>query len=262
MHKKQKISILGSGNVAYHLSTCLYKTGLAIDAIYSRNIEHARELSDLVNAIPVNEISKLPDDSDLYLVAISDNAIESTANKLNKIFGRKPKVVHTSGMVSSSVFDKYFNHYGVFYPLQTFTKKRNIDLNEVPFFITANTIEFETALTNLATRITSKVNIINDNDRKVLHVAAIFSNNFTNFMYRISKEITEKNNLNFEHLFPLIKETSNKILDGLDPAQIQTGPAIRNDKNTIKKHILFLEKYPDFKDIYILLTDKIQNLIK
>ena len=254
MQKIKNITVIGSGNVATHLCKHLFDAKYKIDCIYSRDINKAKLLAKSVNANAVDDIAGLPAKSDLFLMAISDNAIDIVAKQLNKYLGRKINVVHTSGMVSSAIFRDYFDNYGVFYPLQTFTKNRDLDISKVPFCITANNKKLEKNLSVLANKISTNINIINDKERMKLHVAAVFVNNFTNFMFIIGKDITEKENLNFELLFPLIEETTAKILEGYNQKNIQTGPAIRSDKNTIKEHLKYLEKFPKYMKVYKTLT--------
>ena len=259
MQKIKNITIIGSGNVATHLGKYLYNAKYKIDYIYSRNIKNAKTLAKSVNADPVDDIAEVHAKSDLFLIAVSDNAIEIIAKQLNKYLGRKINVVHTSGMVSSEIFRGYFYNYGVFYPLQTFTKEREIDIKEVPFFITANNDDFEKKLFKVAKKLSSNINIISDKERKVLHVAAVFANNFTNYMYSISKDILESEKMEFDLLYPLIKETTDKVLSGYNPKKIQTGPAVRKDYNTIKQHLKYLKKYPEYKEIYKFLTEKVTD---
>ena len=259
MRKIHNITVLGAGNVAWHLTQNLFQQGIVVDFVFSRKMENAKKLADKVNAIACNNIKEITTRSDLYLFVVSDNAIEALSLQLSEKIGKDNYVAHTSGMVSSDIFKPYFNHYGVFYPLQTFTKNRKVEIEEVPFFITANTSQFSNNLEFLANQLSQNVQVLSDEKRKVLHIAAVFSNNFTNFMYSLSKNILENENLDFDYLLPLIKETASKVLDGYNPKEIQTGPAVRNDTNTINKHLEYLKKYPEMKEIYKFITEKIIN---
>ena len=225
-------------------------------------LKHLTTLSPKYNGSkksPVSKISELSASSDLFLFAVSDNAIEGLAKELCDCCGYNLNVAHTSGMVSSQVFDKYFNDFGVFYPLQTFTKNRNLNMEEIPFFITCNGSDFENIIYNLAIIISNNVKFITDEERKVLHVTAVFVNNFTNYLYTISEDILNNENLNIESIYPLIKETAMKVIDGAKPFEIQTGPAIRNDKMTIEAHLKYLHKYPKYSNIYRALTEAIKT---
>jgi len=259
MGKIKRITLIGSGNVAHHLGIALYQSGVKIDCVYSRSIKHAKTLADKLESIAIDNIDNIIDHSDLYLFAVSDNAIEILAKKLSSQLGYTKQVAHTSGMVSSNIFKDYFNSYGVFYALQTFTKNRELDMKKIPFMITSNDPTFENQLFNLAESISNNVSFVDDSKRKVLHVAAIFANNFTNYLYSISEDILQKENLNIDLLYPLIEETSKKIIEGESPKNIQTGPAIRNDIKTINSHLDYLKYNHEYKKLYKLMTKLIQK---
>lgn len=262
MGKIKSISLIGSGNVATHLGIALFEAGLKVDSVYSRNIDHAKLLGKILNSRFVDKIADISYDSDLYLISVNDNAVKDITKRLSDILGYNILVVHTSGMVSSEIFKADFNNYGVFYPLQTFRKKRKIDIVEVPFLITANSTDIENKLYELASRISNSVNFMSDSKRKALHVAAVFVNNFTNFMYSLSEEIVGKEKIDFDLLKPLIKETAMKVYEGEIPSQIQTGPAIRNDHNTINSHLDYLENNQVAKEIYEVITKSIVEKTK
>ena len=255
----QKLSLIGSGNVATHLGKSLFAAGIKIDTVFSRNIDNATELAEKIDSEPVNKIKNLSKNSDIYIFSVSDEAISPLAIMLSKYIGRHNRVVHTSGMVNSNVFKDLFDDYGVFYPLQTFTKNRELDISKVPFCITANNKNVENDLLTLANKISTDVNIIKDKERMKLHVAAVFVNNFTNFMYSIGKDITEKEKLDFGLLFPLMEETTAKVLEGYNPESIQTGPAVRSDENTVRQHLKYLKKFPKYMKVYKILTELIMK---
>ncbi len=257
MSRIKSVSFIGSGNVATHLAKALANSGINVKSIYSRNIVHAKLLGDLVGAKSTDKISEIAVDSDLFIFSINDSVIGDLAKKLKEKVGYDAFVAHTSGMVASEIFKEYFNDFGVFYPLQTFKKSRNIDINEVPFLIAGNSNTVENNLFELASMISDNVHFIDDAKRKVLHVAAVFANNFTNFMYSISDDIVQKENVDFQLLKPLIKETAMKIVDGQNPKEVQTGPAVRNDISTINAHLSYLENNATAKQLYQILTKSI-----
>lgn len=259
MGKIKSITLIGAGNVAHHIGTALFNAGLKIDCIYSRKINNAQSLAEKLNTSAIDNIENIVDNSDLYLFAISDDAIENIAKQLAIQLGYTKSVAHTSGMVPSNIFSNYFNNFGVFYPLQTFTKNRKLDIRKIPFLITSNSIDLENQLYNLAENISNNVSFIDDIKRKSLHVAAIFANNFTNYLYSISENIAEKENLDFNLLYPLIEETAKKIVEGKSPEKIQTGPAIRNDTKTIESHLEYLSYNQDYKQLYEEITKLIQS---
>ncbi len=246
-----KVIILGAGNVANHLyrSFSLVED-IEIVQVYNRNPEHLNFVKD-----PSKRISQLDElkEADLYLVAINDDALTEIADKL-KI--NKGIVAHTSGGQTMGVFDKFKDH-GVFYPLQTFSKNKNLNFKEIPICIEANTEENENYLKKIAGLVSEQIYEVNSDQRKALHISAVFVNNFSNHLFTIAEDYCREKELPFKIFRPLIKETFSKI-DMLSPFSAQTGPAIRNDQRTIKEHLEMLQG--DRKRIYTILTESIQNL--
>ena len=243
-----KVVLLGAGNVAYHLSKVFQKTdGVEIVQHYRRN---AKE-DDVFNLkVPrTNSLKKLKS-ADLYIIAIKDDSIAALSRKLNITEGL---VVHTSGSVSMNELHCSANK-GVFYPLQSFSKNENLHFKEIPICIETELEEDMHLLRKFAHLISDKVFEINSLQREKLHIAAVFANNFTNHMYKIAKDICDENNFSFDVLKPLIKNTAKKI-EKIAPEKAQTGPAIRNDKKIIKKHLKQLKS--NQKDIYELITKSI-----
>ncbi|MBC5842756.1 MAG: DUF2520 domain-containing protein [Flavobacteriaceae bacterium] len=250
-----KVSIIGSGNVAQHLIsafTAIQKSSSKIELVqaYSRKKESLVHLLD--NSQIITDIQNLSE-ADVYIVAVSDDAIASVSQQLafkNRL------VVHTSGSVSVAVISDA-NRKGVFYPLQSFTKNKEVDFSTIPICLEAeNATDFQ-LLDTVAKLISTKVYAINSQQRQALHVAAVFVNNFTNHLYQIGKTICDENQIPFTILQPLITETAQKIAT-LSPAQSQTGPAIRKDEKTIAAHEAFLTDENQIA-IYKILTQSIQN---
>lgn len=246
-----RITLIGSGNVAQHLIKAFTKSELVeIVQVYSRKKENLASLLDYDKI--VNDFQELKE-ADLYIIAVSDKAISEVSRQLpfqNRI------VVHTSGAASLDVLDSK-NRKGVFYPLQTFSKKKDLDFSTIPMCLEAeNTFDFR-VLEALAKSISNAVFPINSDQRKALHVAAVFVNNFTNHLYQIGQEICEEHQVPFEVLKPLIRETAEKI-NTLSPVDAQTGPAKRHDSNTIESHLDYLTR-ENQKNIYKLLTQSIQD---
>jgi len=246
-----RITIIGSGNVAQHLIKAFTKSELIeIVQVFSRKKEALTSLISFDKI--VNNFEELAE-ADLYIIAVSDKAIWEVSKQLpfqNRI------VVHTSGAASLDVLDPK-NRKGVFYPLQTFSKKKEIDFSTVPMCLEAeNTFDFR-VLESVAKSISNAVFPINSVQRKALHVSAVFVNNFTNHLYQIGQEICDEHQVPFEVLKPLIQETAEKIKT-LDPIDAQTGPAKRNDTVTIESHLEYLNN-ENQKNIYKLLTQSIQD---
>ncbi|WP_426485050.1 Rossmann-like and DUF2520 domain-containing protein [Flavobacterium sp. 2] len=246
-----RLSIIGSGNVAQHLIKAFTKSEtVEIVQVFSRKkevlvslINEDKITTDLTDLKPV----------DLYIIAVSDNAIGEVSQQLSF---QNQLVVHTSGAAPLDTLESK-NRRGVFYPLQSFSKNKAVDFSVIPMCLEAeNSADFD-LLEKTAKTISNAVFAIDSEQRKALHVAAVFVNNFTNHLYQIGQEICDEHRVPFEVLKPLIQETAEKI-NTLDPIDAQTGPAKRNDSNTIKTHLAFLTN-ENQKNIYNILTQSIQN---
>ncbi|WP_276166530.1 Rossmann-like and DUF2520 domain-containing protein [Zobellia alginiliquefaciens] len=246
-----KVSILGTGNVATHLFKAFSKSNeIEIVQVAGRNKkallafgQEEKTTSDFSNLKP----------SDIYIIALSDNSIQTVSEQIGTNRGL---VVHTSGSTSMSQLSGHERH-GVFYPLQTFSKEKMVDFNQVPICLEANTKEDLTLLKRLANSVSENVYEIDSKQRKSLHLSAVFVNNFTNHLYHMGAQICKENNVSFDILRPLIQETAEKI-ETLSPLEAQTGPAKRGDSNTISSHLEQL-KNPDYKAVYELLSKSIEK---
>ena len=248
-----KIVLLGSGNVATHLAIALKEAGKTIVQIYSRTLENAGFLAKKVKADFTTDIAKIACNADLYIIAVSDDALAEVANGIDV---NNNLIVHTSGSAPMDILKSCSENRGVLYPLQTFSRSRNIDFGKVPLCIEANSIESRERLKNLALSLSENIHFVDSEKRRVLHLAAVFACNFSNFMYTIAQKITEENNLSFDILKPLIEETAAKI-EEITPVEAQTGPAVRGDEKIMKLHMDMLRKYPEFMEIYRLISEKI-----
>ncbi|NOQ25131.1 MAG: DUF2520 domain-containing protein [Bacteroidales bacterium] len=247
------IVVLGAGNVATHLSIALSKAGFFIKCIYSKTTESAKELALKVDSLYTNELSQIPDKADLYIIAVKDEIIEEMIKHLDLKYGM---IVHTAGSISIDIFENQFKNYGVFYPLQTFSKSRKINFSNIPICIEASNKQLESKLLNLANCLTNSVSLINSEKRKMLHLSAVFACNFANHMYSAATEILDQSGVSFDLLKPLIIETVQKAIDS-NPIKAQTGPAVRNDKNVIQKHLEMLKDNPEFEKIYRFVSESI-----
>jgi predicted short-subunit dehydrogenase-like oxidoreductase (DUF2520 family) len=245
------VILLGSGNVATHLfKAFMASEQTTVKQLYSRNIKSIQQYSSQV-AI-TDSLSEL-EDADVYILAVSDDAIRGLSAKLpfkNRL------VLHTSGTVNVHDLDGK-NQRGVFYPLQTFSKSAAIDFKNVPFCIEVAETSNLPILKQLAKALGSPCYKVNPEQRQALHLAAVFVNNFVNQLYRVAHEVSETESVEFEILKPLILETAKKV-QNISPYMAQTGPAIRDDKKTIERHLDLL-KNDHHKDIYKLLTTSIQK---
>ncbi len=245
------VIILGSGNVATHLFKAFNKANnIVVNQWFNRSLGSIEQYKGKV-AI-TNNLDDLKE-ADVYILAVSDDAIHEISTKLpftNKF------IVHTSGAMTLHEIDKK-NDRGVFYPLQTFSKDVEIDFADVPFCLEVESKANIQVLNNLCEAIGSNHYKVNSDQRSSLHLAAVFVNNFVNQLYRTAHEITESTSVDFNILKPLIIETAKKI-ENLSPYRAQTGPALRHDKKTIKKHLRLLQN-EQHKEIYELLTKVIQQ---
>ena len=254
------ITLIGAGNVGFHLGKRLYKKKIKIHQVFSRTLVAAKALGVQVNAAYTNQLSEIDGTADIYILAIKDDLIERVGAQLaqNKKI-KKKLIVHTSGAVESTVLAPYFKKYGVFYPLQTFSKSKKVNFKNIPICVDARAKKDISRLLELADQISKKVYTISDQERPILHIAAVFVNNFSNHLFHIASELCEKEKLDFQILQPLIQETVLKIHDQ-SPYQMQTGPARRGDRATIEKHLSFLQKYPKYAVLYSGLSESIQLL--
>ena len=247
---KLNIVIVGTGNVAWHLAKELKKKEQNILQVYNRSIEPAVSLSRRLKCEFTTQIEDINRKADLYILTVKDSVIGEVSAHLNL---KNKLVVHTSGAIDQNIIKH--KRRGVFYPLQTFSKEKRLNFKNIPFCIEASKSEDYDTLMRLATLLSPMVYNINSHQRKVLHVAAVFACNFSNYMYMISDEILNKENIPLDILHPLIKETASKISKH-KPKDVQTGPAIRKDKSTVDAHLHYLKEGNNY-DIYKLLTKNI-----
>ena len=256
MKSIQSLVIIGSGNVATHLALAFKEAGINIYGVYSKTFEHAKNLAKKLDTIAYLTIDDIPTNADAYLLAVSDSALLDILKQLPPV---DSLLMHTSGTVGLDVFPNKFKKTAVFYPLQTFTKEKKVDFSTVPILIESKDEEVLKLLQILGNKISKEVKHANSEQRKQLHLAAVFACNFTNYLFQISYDLLDKNGLDFALLKPLIKETIEK-LDFLSPAEAQTGPSIRRDFETLNEHLEILKDYPDYHYIYHIISDQILKL--
>jgi predicted short-subunit dehydrogenase-like oxidoreductase (DUF2520 family) len=249
-----KIVLIGAGNVAVNLAATLSVLGLKPYQIYNRTKKAVRNIAENLQIQYTTDIKEIVDDADLYILAISDNAIEGFIAQLSDLKGL---IVHTAGSVPMDVFASKFKNYGVLYPLQTFSASKLLNFRDIPIFIEANTDANLLCLNKLANILSCKVHIATSEERMRLHLAAVFACNFVNRMYSLSAEVLMQSGFSFDVLSALITETAEKAIISGNPKNVQTGPAARNDTKTITNHLEMLKTQPNIKNIYSVLTDNI-----
>lgn len=251
-----QVSIIGSGNLAWHLAPALDNTDFAVREVYSRNPAHA---AALVEKLYEGEVKASLDfstsSSRIFILAVTDDVIEDIVQEI--ILPTDAILVHTSGSRPLSVLGYAATpNIGVFYPLQTFSKSKKVDFKEIPLFIESDNKETEKVLQKMARALGRDAVKITSHDRKALHVAAVFASNFTNHMLLLAQEIMKDNSLSFDWLKPLIAETINKSLS-IGPENAQTGPAKRGDFEILDNHMLFLQSDPSVAEVYKLVSQHI-----
>ncbi|NBB28712.1 DUF2520 domain-containing protein [Cellulophaga sp. BC115SP] len=258
-----KISFIGAGNVAWHLSQALETANYDIETVYSRNPSNARALTQqLYNAQVHRGLDFLDSNSDIFFLCVSDDAMEEVIRNLSLPSGAI--LVHTSGSKTLNELQELVDVYldetirtGVFYPLQTFTKMFHVNFSEIPICLESSNLDVENLLITLAQSISDVTYAVNSEERKRIHLAAVYACNFTNHLWGIAQDLMKKNDLEFKLLEPLIKETLRKALESEDIFAVQTGPARRNDQKIIQRQIGSLKDHTGYKKIYESITEDI-----
>lgn len=251
------ISLIGSGNVATHFALALVNAGCQALEVHSRNLGHASALASRIGARAVAELEQISPEADLYLLSTSDDAYPSIVSR----FPHKGKLLaHTSGSLSSSILGSASPRHGTLYPFQTLSASKPLPFSQVPILYCGSDPETELTLKRLGERISRSCMKATDDQRKSLHIAAVFACNFVNHLYALAYDIVQSKDLSFELLRPLILETAEKALCGGNPASRQTGPAVRGDQAIIQSHLQMLQTDPGKRGIYELLSNSIHAL--
>jgi predicted short-subunit dehydrogenase-like oxidoreductase (DUF2520 family) len=249
-----KIVLIGAGNLATCLALEMHRAGMVIAQVYSRTEEHAKSLAAKLGCPPASSLADIRDDAGLYIFAVKDSALEEVLSQMKP---NKGLWIHTAGSLPMEIFAPYTERYGVFYPLQTFSKGRPVSFGSIPVFLEARSEEDGTILQHIATALSERVQFLPSEKRKYLHLAAVFACNFSNHMYAIAADILEEQHIPHNVLLPLIDETAAKVHD-MPPLQAQTGPAVRYDENVIGRQAEMLDK-ASRKEIYLLLSQSIHK---
>ena len=252
-----KVVCIGAGRLAHQLMPQLQHAGCNIIQVYNRTQWPAVLLAKKMHAANhTTDLRELDKNADLYVLALSDDAIEDIATQLTELHDIKGIGVHCSGVHGMQILP--FSRRGVFYPLQTFSEHHEVEWHQTPIIITSDNEEVAKELKLLAGKISTYVYEMSDGQKSVVHLAAVFANNFTNHMLTLAEKICNENNVPFDILKPLIETTIHKALQN-SPSTSQTGPAIRGDENTIAKHIKLLESHPQLLELYKVVTDSISS---
>lgn len=248
-----KVILIGAGNVATHLGLLLKRKGHKIVQVYSRSVQSSSRLAGILRCEYTTRTSGIIQDADIYIVALRDEVIKPF---LKNISFNPELIVHTSGSLGLHIFPGNMENSGVLYPVQTFSKQNKISPLQIPFCIEGINPKSLKRINKLAHSLSTKVIQLNSEDRMHVHMAAVFSNNFTNYLFMISEKILRKRKISFDMLRPLIEETTLKLMRH-SPEEMQTGPARRGDKSVIQKHINMLDK--EQRKIYRLFSKMIEK---
>ena len=252
-----RIVLVGSGNLATQTALALSEAANPPVQVWSRNAEHAERLASMLpGATATDRTEELLCDADLYLLAVSDHALESVAATFPPTSGIW---AHTAGSMPMDTLRPYHAQIGVFYPLQTFSRERRVDYSSIPIYIEGNDEFVERLLESVARLISRNVLRCTSEQRLYLHLAAVFACNFTNHLYALSEQMLAAHSLPPRSLAPLIAETAAKVQE-MSATEAQTGPAKRDDTNTLQKHLGLLNPYPDWQEIYRILSDSIRKM--
>jgi predicted short-subunit dehydrogenase-like oxidoreductase (DUF2520 family) len=256
MSKNMQVSFIGSGNLAWHLAPALDNTDFPVQEVYSRNPSHAAMLVERLYEAEVKaSLDFSTSTSEIFIIAAKDEAIEEVVQEI--ILPDDAILVHTSGSQPLTILGyAATQNLGVFYPLQTFSKDKKVEFEDVPVFIESANPTTEKVLKAMGQSLSKTVISINSYERKALHVAAIFASNFTNHMLLVAQDIMKENSLVYDWLKPLIAEMINKSLM-IGPENAQTGPARRGDLEILDKHLEFLQDNPSAAELYKVISQHI-----
>lgn len=254
-----KVTLIGAGNLATQLGKSLKKAGVIISQVYSRTEDSARTLAELLEAEWLTDIKALRDEADIYIFSVKDSVLCELISEVCKSRGDK-LFLHTAGSMAMSCFEGKALRYGVFYPMQTFSKTKDVDFERVPVFIEGNSIETEDVIRSLANKVTQRVIRLSSADRKYLHLAAVWACNFTNYCYTVASDILGEHGIPFDVMLPLINETTEKI-QKISPKEAQTGPAVRGDRNVMSKQLELMNGKEDLQELYKMLSKGINPLV-
>ena len=249
-----RIVFVGAGNLATRLSLEMHRAGMIVEQVYSHTTEHAKSLAEKLNCPWTTNLTEIKSDADLYVFSLKDAVLQEVIAGVKSNNGLW---VHTAGSMPMSVFEGYANRFGVLYPLQTFSREREIGFKTIPFFVEANSEKDKNVLQEIASALSEDVRYLSSEKRKYLHLAAVFACNFTNHIYTLAGKIVAEQEIPMNVLYPLIDETAAKIHE-MPPRDAQTGPAIRYDENVINKHLAMLNDQ-DMKTIYQLMSQSIHK---
>lgn len=257
--QRSDIVLIGAGNLATRLGLALHAHGYPIRQVYSRTEASAARLARLVGATWTTAFDCLRSDAQLYIVALTDKALEAHVADIAACNPSEGIFVHTAGSMPMDCWQGRAARYGVIYPLQTFSRQREVSFAHLPIFLEASDKATLHLLRQVAGSLTDTVREADSGQRRYLHLAAVLACNFTNHLYALAADLLAEHGLAFDHLLPLIDETVAKVHD-LPPREAQTGPAVRFDTNVIDRHLALLDGHPDLQALYRQLSESIHRM--
>lgn len=257
------IVLLGAGRVATHLAPVVIEAGYHIVQIYSRTIDAARNLASPLGVPYTDNMEAITTNASIYITCVADEALPSIAQRLvdrvNAAAPSPPLFLHTAGSVPMNLWHEAgAKHYGILYPLQTFSKERAVDMREVALFVEGSDEDALHTIELLGHSISNKVYRADSSERALLHISAVFACNFTNAMYGIADQLLKQGGIPFDVLLPLIDETAAKV-HTLAPHEAQTGPAVRGDNEVMQHHLARLTNQPELQQLYAQISAIINN---
>lgn len=254
------IVLIGAGNVATHMAKAMHAAGLAVLQVWSRTMASAQRVAGMIGCEAVCDYDRLRTDADVYIVSVKDDALPGV---IANVCARCPGAVflHTAGTMSMRLFEGHARHYGVVYPMQTFSKDKPLDFKQIPVFVEAVDERALAVARRVANALSCNVHDLPEQDRKWLHVAAVFACNFSNACYAMAERLLRQHGLDFSVMLPLVDETARKV-HSLSPEAAQTGPAVRHDHVVMGEHMSMLGGQDDLRTVYRLMSDFIENTHK
>ena len=253
-----KIALIGAGRLATNLGRALFEAGHDVVQVYSRTLKSASELALTIDAEPIDKLESVTDEAQIYIISVKDDVIADVATRL--CIGREKAIfIHTAGSISIDIFNNKAQHYGVLYPMQTFSKDKRVNFSEIPCFVEADNEETLEVVKALSASVSQRVYTLDSASRRHLHLAAVFACNFVNHCYAISEQLLLNNGITFTVMYSLIDETASKV-HLMSPKQAQTGPALRYDKSVIETQAKMLDPTPLFRQIYETMSASINRL--
>ena len=249
--------MIGAGNLATQLARSLPAAGHEVVQVYSRSRESAELLAGRMGCEAVTELADVRPDADVYVLAVKDSVLSQLVAALPQC-GDDSVLVHTAGSMPMDLFASRSEHYGVFYPMQTFSKQRDVDFRQIPAFVESSDAFSHDVRCALASSLCDRVVEMSTEDRRYLHLAAVWACNFVDHCYDITSEVLSSHGIPFDVMLPLIDETARKVHE-LTPKQAQTGPAVRYDTNVMDRHIDLMAGEPQLQQLYKALSESIHN---